>query len=77
MISTKHFDELEIADNFLAKYITKKCRKYNDVLISGGTSFLFMLESLSLQNNQVNFYLTDERDVKSCSSDSNLFSYTK
>lgn len=77
MISTKHFDELEIADNFLAKYVTKKCRNYNDVLISGGTSFLLMLESLSLQNNQVNFYLTDERDVKNSSSDSNLFSYNR
>ena len=77
MISIEHFKKLEIADNFLAKYVINKCKNNNDVLISGGTSFLSMLKSISGENNQLNFYLTDERDVKNNSLDSNLFSYNK
>jgi len=73
----EHFKELNAADNFLAKYVINKCEPGKDVLISGGTSFLSMLKRLSLENIQINFYLTDERDIKNVSSDSNLFSYNK
>ena len=76
MMNFEHFKELETADKFLAKYVINKCVN-NDILISGGTSFIPTLKIISLKNTQLNFYLTDERDVKNCSSDSNLSSYNK
>ena len=42
----KHFNELNAADNFLAKYIVNKHQESDDILISGGTSFLFMLKRI-------------------------------
>jgi 6-phosphogluconolactonase len=71
----EHFKELKTADKFLARYVINKCA--NNILISGGTSFIPTLKIISLKNTQLNFYLTDERDVKNCSSDSNLYSYNK
>ena len=77
MMTIKHFKELNSADNFLAKYIVNKCQDSDDILISGGTSFLFMLKRISQENLNLNFYLTDERNVENDSSDSNLNSYNK
>ena len=73
----EYFKKLKTADNFLARFIINKCDNNNDILISGGTSFMPMLKSISLKKTQLNFYLTDERDVKNGSSDSNLYSYKK
>lgn len=77
MMTIKHFEELNSADNFLAQYIINKCQDGDDILISGGTSFLFMLKRMSQENLKLNFYLTDERNVKYDSYDSNLYSYNK
>ena len=77
MMRIKHFNELNAADNFLAKYIVNKHQESDDILISGGTSFLFMLKRISKENLKLNFYLTDERNVKYDSPDSNLNSYSK
>ena len=61
MMTIKHFEELNSADNFLAQYIINKCQDGDDILISGGTSFLFMLKRMSRENLKFHFYLTDER----------------
>ena len=71
----EHFNELRDADNFLSTYINNISENNKNFLISGGTSFLEVLKQLSLKQNFFNFYLSDDRDVKSGSPDSNLFSY--
>ena len=76
MMRIKHFNELNAADNFLAKYIVNKHQESDDILISGGTSFCLCSKEF-LENLKLNFYLTDERNVKYDSPDSNLNSYSK
>jgi 6-phosphogluconolactonase len=71
----EHFNELRNADNFLSTYINNISENNKNFLISGGTSFLEVLKKLSLKQNKFNFHLSDDRDVKNGSPDSNLFSY--
>lgn len=73
----EEFHSLEQADNFIAQLVTEKTLNDKAVLISGGNTFLNLLQILSSKKKQLKFFLTDERDVGKNSEDSNLWSYQK
>lgn len=63
----------DAADEYLSDEINKQL--CNNILISGGSSFIGVLKNLNQKGTNFNFTLTDERDVQMSNQDSNINSY--